>query len=64
MADDSNGASVLICVKQGNYYIFDSHSRDRYGNVIESGTPVLLHFKSKDAIVKYIKNIAHQLCAP
>ena len=63
VADDSNGASVLICVKQGNYFIFDSHSRDRYGNIIESGTSVLLHFKSKDAIVKYIENIAHQLCA-
>ena len=63
VADDLNGASVLICVKQGNYYIFDSHSRDVYGNVVENGTSVLLHLKSKDAFVKYIKNIACQLCA-
>ena len=34
LADECNGASVLICVKEGNYYIFDTHSRDKYGNVV------------------------------
>ena len=33
LADRNDGASVLLCVKQGKYYIFDSHSRDTFGNV-------------------------------
>ena len=28
LADGNDGVSVLLCVKQGNYYIFDSNSRD------------------------------------
>ena len=27
-----------------NFYVFDSHSRDRNGKIAESGTAVLLHF--------------------
>ena len=44
IADECNGASVLLCVKEGNYYIFYTHSRDRYGNIVSNGASVLLHF--------------------
>ena len=63
IADEWNGASVLICVKEGNYYIFDTHSRDRYGNVVSNGTSVLLHFRNRNGLIRYIRNVAHQLCA-
>ena len=63
LADDCNGASVLICVKEGNYYIFDTHSRDKYGNVVPNGTSVLLHFRNKNGLVRYIRNVANQLNA-
>ena len=61
LADGNDGASVLLCVKQGNYYIFDSHSRDVFGNVVPNGTSVLLHIKMHNAFMKYIKTIGCQL---
>ena len=63
LADRNDGASVLLCVKQGNYYIFDSHSRDTFGNVVANGTSVLLHMKIHNALIKYIKTIGSQLAA-
>ena len=63
LADKNDGASVLLCVKQRNYYIFDSHSRDIFGNVVPNGTSVLLHMKTHNALMKYIKNIGYQLAA-
>ena len=63
LADGSDGASVLLCVKQGNYYIFDSHSRDVFGNVVPNGTSVLLHMKTHNACMKYINTIGCQLAA-
>ena len=38
LADGNEGTSILLCAKQGNYYIFDSHSRDVFGNVVPNGT--------------------------
>ena len=63
LADGNNGASVLLCVKQGNYYIFDSHSRDTFGNMVANGTSVLLHLKTHNGFIKYIKSIGYQLHA-
>ena len=63
LADRNDGASVLLCVKEGNYYIFDSHSRDTFGNVVANGTSVLLHMKTHNALMKYIKTIGSQLAA-
>ena len=63
LADGNDGTSVLLCVKQGNYYIFDSHSRDVFGNVVPNGTSVLLHMKTHNACMKYIKTIGYQLGA-
>ena len=63
IADGNSGASVLLCVQQKNYYIFDSHSRDNFGNVIPDGTSVLLHIKSRNGLIKYIRSISNQLCA-
>ena len=56
LADGNEGTSILLCVKQGNYYIFDSHSRDVFGNVVPNGTSVLLHMKTHNACMKiYLK---------
>ena len=63
LTDGNDGTSVLLCVKQGNYYIFDSHSRDVFGNVVPNGTSVLLHIKTHNAFMKYIKSIGCQLGA-
>ena len=63
IAHANDGSSVLLCVKQGNYYIFDSHSRDIFGNVVQKGTSVLLHMKTHNACMKYIKTIGCQLAA-
>ena len=38
------GSACSLVVAKNNFYIFDSHSRDRNGKVVESGTSVLLHF--------------------
>ena len=63
LADGNDGASVLLFVKQGNYYIFDSHSRDSFGKIVPNGTSVLLHMKTHNALMKYIKSIGYQLGA-
>ena len=55
LADVNTGSSVLLCVKQGNYYIFDSHSRDKFGKIISNGTSVLLHMRTHNGFIKYIK---------
>ena len=60
LASESSGVSVLICVQEGNYYIFDSHSRDNYGNVCQNGESVLLHIRSQNDFIKYIRRIGHQ----
>ena len=61
LADVNTGSSVLLCVTQGNYYIFDSYSRDTFGNIISNGTSVLLHLKTHNGLIKYIKSIADEL---
>ena len=63
LADVNSGSSVLLCVKQGNYYIFDSHSRDKFGKIISNGTAVLLHMRTHNGFIKYIKSIADDLNA-
>ena len=63
LADVNTGSSVLLCVKQGNYYIFDSHSRDVFGNIISNGTSVLLHMRTHNGFIRYIKTIADALNA-
>ena len=56
LADGNDGSSVLLCVKQGN-------SRDTFDNVVANGTSVLLHMKTHNALIKYIKTIGSQLAA-
>ena len=60
LASESSGVSVLICVQEGNYYIFDSHSRDNNGNVCENCESVLLHIRSQNDLIKCIRRIRHQ----
>ena len=38
------GSACALLVTKNNYYIFDPHSRDRNGRVVESGASILLHF--------------------
>ena len=44
----------LIWAKQ-NVFLFDSHSRNKEGSFVESGTSILLAFKSLSDVEKYIK---------
>ena len=63
IAEETAGVSVLLCIRQGNYYIFDSHSRNRCGNSVPNGTSVLLHFTTQIGLIKYIRTIANELFA-
>ena len=63
IAEETAGVSVLLCIRQGNYYIFDSHSRNRCGNSVPNGTSVLLHFTTQSGLIKYIRTIASELFA-
>ena len=63
IAEETSGVSVLLCIRQGNYYIFDSHSRNRCGNSVPNGTSVLLHFTTQSGLIKYIRNISSELFA-
>ena len=44
----------LIWAKQ-NVFLFDSHSRNKEGSFVESGSSILLAFKSLSDVEKYIK---------
>ena len=39
-----DGSACALLVGKSNYYIFDPHSRNRNGRIVESGASVLLHF--------------------
>ena len=39
------------------FYLFDSHSKDRHGNICQNGTAVLLKFASLNNLERYIKLI-------
>ena len=39
------------------FYLFDSHSKDRHGNICQNGTAVLLKFASLNNPERYIKLI-------
>ena len=44
-----------------NFYVFDSHSRDRNGKIAESGTAVLLHFTNLNQYCSHILELCFSL---
>ena len=46
---------------KNNYYIFDPHSRDRNGKVVESGASILLHFTTIRQFFSYIQELGSSL---
>ena len=51
------GSACALLVTKNNYYIFDPHSRDRYGRVVESGASILLHFTTIRQFCSYIQEL-------
>ena len=47
--------TISIIWNKANFFLFDSHSRDVNGNIIENGSSVLLKFRSLNAVEKYLK---------
>ena len=52
-----NELSVAAVVQNGQYFIFDSHARDAWGQMCEYGTSVLLHFESFNDLMIYLLNV-------
>ena len=48
------GLACALLVTKNNYYIFDSHSRDRNGRVVELVASILLHFTTIRQFCSYI----------
>ena len=46
---------------KNNYYIFDPHSRDRNGKVVELGASILLHFTAIRQFYSYILELGSSL---
>ena len=55
------GSACSLVVAKNNFYIFDSHSRDRNGKVAESGTSILLHFTTIKQHCSHIRDVCHSL---
>ena len=54
------GSACALLVTKNNFYVFDSHSRDRNGK-IESGTAVLLHFTNLKQCCSHILELGFSL---
>ena len=52
-----SGYSVAIIFQQGKFHVFDPHSRDQSGNVVQNGTSVLMQFLSLQQIRHYIQQM-------
>ena len=47
---------AIIFDNKGHYRIFDSHSRDMYGNLTVNGRAIMLELNSIEEIVQYLQN--------
>ena len=47
-----DGFTLAIIWNKANFFLFDSHSRNKDGQISENGTSVLLKFKSMNAVEK------------
>lgn len=54
---------VALFIQHGTFYIFDSHSRDKFGLQHESGVAILMGFSSIDDLIEHIKRLADSLSA-
>ena len=54
-------SACALLVTKNNYYIFDPHSRDRNGKVVESGASILLHFTTIRQFCSYIQELGSSL---
>ena len=45
-------------------YLFDSHSKDEYGNLLSSGTAVILKFDSLNLLKSYIRSVYCKIISP
>ena len=52
-----NNYILGIILGTGSIYLFDSHSKDEYGNLSSTGTAVLLKFDSLNSLENYIRSI-------
>ena len=50
-----NGFTLSVIWSNANFFLFDSHSRDKDGQICENGLSVLLKFRSLNAVEKYVK---------
>ena len=48
---------------EGHIYVFDSHSRDKYGRCCPNGKAVLLQLTSLQGLLAYVKNMSRSLSA-
>ena len=55
--------SIVYCVYNGHFKVFDSHARDIYGKSHRQGTCVLLDIPSKDNLIQYFQSLygIHQM---
>jgi hypothetical protein len=51
--------TIAVVMQNNNFYVFDSHSRDIFGNVAGVGTSVLLHFRSMEELCAYLNRMYH-----
>ena len=55
------GSACALLVMKDNYFIFDPHSGDKYGNPVDSGAAVLLNFKTIKHLCSYIRDLGISL---
>ena len=52
-----NDLSIALMAQNGEYFLFDSHARNAFGQTSEVGTSVLLHFESLSDLTTYFVKV-------
>ena len=55
-----DGYTLSVIWNKANFFLFDSHSRNKDGQISENGTSVLLKFRSLNAVEKYVRGIFYK----
>ena len=50
--NEKGGSALLLFISNEHCYIFDPHSRNSYGLPVDSGTSILVSFKSRKNILR------------
>ncbi len=53
--------AISLFKKGGEFYVFDSHSRDRFGHITSDGHSVLLQFHTMNQLIKFFTQMFHDL---